>query len=212
MVFKDRHEAGRLLAKELKKYKNNKNALILAIPRGGLEIGYELAKELFLPLDILVTKKIGFPGNPEYAIGAVGPKKEYILNEEEVIRSDISESYIKSEVDRLGKEIEQKYNKYRGRKVLPKIRDKIVIVTDDGIATGYTLMLSLKILKKQRPKKLIAAIPVGPQEGVENLKQVADEVICLYTPSLFFAIGQFYEEFRQVSDEEAIEYLKEANQ
>ena len=87
-----------------------------------------------------------------------------------------------------------------------------MIVTDDGIATGYTLMLSLKILKKQRPKKLIAAIPVGPQEGVENLKQVADEVICLYTPSLFFAIGQFYEEFRQVSDEEAIEYLKEANQ
>ena len=211
MAFKDRHEAGKLLAKELKKYKNNKDAIILAIPRGGLEIGYEIAKELSLPLDILVTKKIGFPGEPEYAIGAVGPKKEYILNEEVILQSNISESYIKSEVEGLSREVEEKYARYRGKKKLPVLKNKIVIVTDDGIATGHTMMLSLKIIKKQNPKKLIAAIPVGPPDGIENLKQAADEVICLSTPSFFLAISQFYDKFEQVSDEEAIRYLKEAN-
>jgi len=211
MVFKDRHEAGKLLAKELKKYKNNKHAIILAIPRGGLEIGYELAKELSLPLDILITKKIGYPGNPEYAIGAVGHGNEYIMNEDEILRSNIPESYIKSEVKRLSKEVEERYERYRGRKNLPVLKDKIVIVTDDGIATGYTMMLSLQIIKKQEPKKIIAAIPVGPLEGIDNLNQVADEVVCLEKPAIFFAISQFYEQFNQVTDKEAITYFKEAN-
>lgn len=212
MAFKDRHEAGKLLAKELKKYKNNKDAIILAIPRGGLEIGYELARELSLPLDILITKKIGFPGNPEYAIGAAGPKKEYILNEDVILQSNISESYIKAEVEKLSSEIEEKYKRYKGKKKLSDLKDKIVIVADDGIATGYTMMLSLRIIKKMKARKIIAAIPVGPPEGVDKLREVADEVVCLSSPELFFAISQFYERFEQVSDEQAIKYLKEANE
>ena len=212
MAFKDRHEAGKLLAKELKKYKNNKDAIILAIPRGGLEIGYELARELSLPLDILITKKIGFPGNLEYAIGAAGPKKEYILNEDVILQSNISESYIKAEVEKLSSEIEEKYKRYKGKKKLSDLKDKIVIVADDGIATGYTMMLSLRIIKKMKARKIIAAIPVGPPEGVDKLREVADEVVCLSSPELFFAISQFYERFEQVSDEQAIKYLKEANE
>lgn len=210
MPFKDRHQAGRLLAAELTKYKN-KDAIILAIPRGGLELGIELSKALSLPLDILITKKIGFPGNPEYAIGAVGPGGEYIVNKEEISRSDISESYIRAEVADLKIKIDEKYERYRGNKKPPELKDKIVIITDDGIATGFTMALSLQIIKKQKPKKIVVAIPVGPPDSIERLKSFADEVICLETPRMFFAIGQFYEEFNQVSDKEAIGYLKEAN-
>jgi len=210
--FKDRHEAGRLLAEKLVQYKNRKDAIILAIPRGGLVTGYEIARQLFLPLDILLTKKIGYPNNPEYAIGSVGPNKEYIINEEVVQQSHITEFYIKEEVERLSREIKDKYERYRGKKELPHLKEKLVIVTDDGVATGYTMTLSLRIVKKQQPQKIVAAIPVSSLEGVKNLKKAANEVVCLETPSYFYAISQFYDVFEQVNDEEAIRYLKEANE
>lgn len=210
MVFKDRHEAGIQLVEKLQNYKGNKDALILAIPRGGLVIGYELAKGLQLPLDIVVTKKIGYPGDPEYAIGAVS-YDDIILNEEVVERGDISQSYIDEETERLRKMIKERYEQYRGKQSLPQVKDKVVIITDDGVATGHTMLISIKLIKKQGPKKIIVAIPVAPPSTVTMLGQHVDKVVCLDMPESFMAIGQFYLEFTQVSDEEAIAYLKKAN-
>ena len=205
MIFKDRFTAGKLLAKELKKYKNKKDAIVLAIPRGGLQIGCSIAKELNLNLDIILTKKIGYPGNPEYAIGAVS------LTSEIVEEQGISKDYIQNEITNIRKSLKERYKKYLGKSKPQNLKNKIVILTDDGIATGKTMLLTIKLIKEQKPKKIIVAIPVGPIDNIELLKENADEVICLYSPENFFAIGEFYENFEQVSDEEAIKLLKESN-
>jgi len=205
MIFKDRFTAGKLLAKELKKYKNKKDAIVLAIPRGGLQIGCSIAKELNLNLDIILTKKIGYPGNPEYAIGAVS------LTSEIVEEQGISKDYIQNEIKNIRKSLKERYKKYLGKSKPQNLKNKIVILTDDGIATGKTMLLTIKLIKEQKPKKIIVAIPVGPIDNIELLKENADEVICLYSPENFFAIGEFYENFEQVSDEEAIKLLKESN-
>ena len=205
MIFKDRFTAGKLLAKELKKYKNKKDAIVLAIPRGGLQIGCSIAKELNLNLDIILTKKIGYPGNPEYAIGAVS------LTSEIVEEQGISKDYIQNKIKNIRKSLKERYKKYLGKSKPQNLKNKIVILTDDGIATGKTMLLTIKLIKEQKPKKIIVAIPVGPIDNIELLKENADEVICLYSPENFFAIGEFYENFEQVSDEEAIKLLKESN-
>jgi len=205
MPFKDRQQAGKLLAKKLQKYKG-KDTIILAIPRGGLVIGFELAKALNAPLDILVTKKIGYPGDPEYAIGAVGPNNKFIVTEK-----SIEKSYIDEQVKKITAAIHEKYKKYKGKVEIPQLKGKTVIIADDGIATGSTMVISIEIVKQQKPKKVVIAIPVGPPETIDKLNRQVDEVICLEQPEVFFAIGEFYEYFPQVEDEEAIKYLKEAN-
>jgi len=206
MPFKDRQQAGKLLAKKLQKYKG-KDTIILAIPRGGLVIGFELAKALNAPLDILVTKKIGYPGDPEYAIGAVGPNNKFIVTESK----GIEKSYIDEQVKKITAAIHEKYKKYKGKVEIPQLKGKTVIIADDGIATGSTMVISIEIVKQQKPKKVVIAIPVGPPETIDKLNKQVDEVICLEQPEVFFAIGEFYEYFPQVEDEEAIKYLKEAN-
>ena len=211
-MFKDRFDAGKQLAEKLMKYKGKKDTIIFGIPRGGLEVGYELAKNLKLPLDIILTKKIGFPGNDEYAIGAVGLGNEYIVDEEVVKSSAISQNYIKEEVKRLSKLIEERYKLFRKNKKFPNIKNKTIIVVDDGIATGNTVKMSIKLLKKQKPKKIILAIPVAPQEAIRMLEKHVDELICLSTPINFFAIGQFYDNFTQVSDKQVIGYLSKAKE
>jgi len=205
MPFKDRQQAGKLLAKKLQKYKG-KDTIILAIPRGGLVIGFELAKALNAPLDILVTKKIGYPGDPEYAIGAVGPNNKFIVTEK-----SIEKAYIDEQVKKITAAIHEKYKKYKGKVEIPQLKGKTVIIADDGIATGSTMVISIEIVKQQKPKKVVIAIPVGPPETIDKLNKQVDEVICLEQPEVFFAIGEFYEYFPQVEDEEAIKYLKEAN-
>ena len=200
MIFKDRFTEGKLLAKEFKKYTNKKDAVVLAIPRGGLQVGYSIAKELNLNLDIILTKKISYPGNPEYAIGAVSLKEEIIDNKE------VPKEYIKNEIKNIRKTLKERYKKYNTRQI--NVKNKIVILVDDGIATGKTMLLTIDLIKKQKPKKLIVVVPVGPAENIELLKEKA-EVTCLYSPEHFFAIGEFYENFEQVSDEEAISLVKE---
>jgi len=200
MIFKDRFTAGKLLAKELKKYKNKKDAIVLAIPRGGLQIGFSIAKELNLNLDIILTKKIGYPGNPEYAIGAVSLKEEVVDSKE------VSKEYIKNEIKKIRRVLKERYKKYNSKQI--NVKNKIVILVDDGIATGSTMLLTIQLIKKQNPKKIIVAVPVGPAENIGLLKE-SSEVICLYAPDYFFAIGEFYENFKQVSDEEAVSLLKE---
>ncbi len=207
VVFKDRKEAGIFLARELQQYKGKKDAIILAIPRGGLEIGNSLAKELKLPLDVIIVKKLGHPYNEELAVGAVGLEGELILNED--VAYDVPKDYIEKEKERLVEEVERRYKFFRGKIKPPNLKNKIVIVVDDGIATGATMILCVRIVKKSKPKKVIVAIPVGPIEGVEKLKDEADEVICLETPIFFGAVGEFYGNFQQVSNGEAKNYLEE---
>jgi len=208
MPFKDREQAGRQLAEKLQKYKG-KDTIILAIPRGGLVIGFVLAKALGAPLDIIVTKKIGYPGDPEYAIGAVGPNKAVIVNE--AAAKDVPKDYIDEQVKEISAAINEKYRKYKGKVEIPNLKDKIVILTDDGVATGSTIKVSIELIKQQQPKKIVVAIPVGPPETIHEIAQQVDEIICLEQPAAFFAIGAFYDVFPQVEDEEAITYLKEAN-
>ncbi len=210
LIFKDRKEAGFLLAKQLQKYKGAKDVIILAIPRGGLEIGNALAKELSLPLDVVIVKKLGHPFNPELAVGAVGLDGELVLNED--VAFDVLKDYIEQERKRLGAEVGRRYKFFRNEIKPPNLKDKIVIIIDDGIATGATASLCVRIVKKATPKKVILAIPVGPVDGVEKLREVADEVICLQTPEFFGAVGEYYENFQQVEDEEAKAYLEEIRQ
>jgi len=209
MIFKDRLDAGEQLAKKLTKYKNNKDALILAIPRGGLQIGNVLAKKLNLKLDIILTKKIGYPGNPEYAIGAVSLSGQSV-NQDLITSGKVSQEYIDSQIKEIRTVLKQRYEQYRGKTKPPSFKGKIVIITDDGIATGSTLLAAIELLKQEDVKKIVIAIPVGPPENVELLKKAADEVICLSTPLGFSALSQFYENFTQVEDEEAIALLKGA--
>lgn len=208
MLFKDQVSAGEILAKELEKYKNKK-AVILAIPRGGVATGFGLAKKLDLPLDVIVTRKIGAPDNPELAIGAVGETKGSLwVNKELVSQLGVSQDYIESETKIQKLEIKRRERIYRKREKPLNLKNKIVILVDDGLATGATMMAAVREIRNMGPQKVVVAIPVAPPETVERLKKEADEVICLQTPSLFFAVGQWYENFKQYSDEEVIEFLK----
>lgn len=202
-MFKDRHDAARQLLPKLEEYKGDKNTILLAIPRGALEMGAVLRDELELPLDIVVTKKIGAPGNDEYAIGSVGPDGSYDINREVVEEYGIPDTYTKGEAKRLQHVIKRRYEDYRGNKPLPKLKNKIVIVVDDGIATGFTTLAAVRYIKSQKPKKVILAVAVSAPDSYRKLKKEVDELICLDLPDDFMAVGQFYQNFPQVSDEEA---------
>lgn len=209
-MFHDRHDAGKQLARKLLVYKDKK-AIILALPRGGLEIGYELARELKLPLDIIVSKKIGFPGDPELAIGAVSMDKVVVIDEGMAKSYNIGKDYIEKEKERLNQEIEEKYLRYRDSSQRPDFKSHSVILTDDGIATGRTMLAAVRFLKTQNPKEIIVAVPVLSSESHESIKKEVNQVIFLVIPQSFGAVGAFYQNFPQVEDEQAIEYLKKAN-
>ena len=197
-------DAARKLLPELEKYKGEKDAIILAIPRGALEMGAVLRDELKISLDIVVTKKIGAPGNDEYAIGSVGPDGSVQVNEKVMLDFGIPQSYVDGEAKRLQYAIERRYEDYRaGNPNPPDLKDKVVIVVDDGIATGFTAMAAVQYIRKQKPKKLILAVAVSSTDSYEKLKKEVDELICPEVRDDFFAVGQFYEEFSQVEDEDA---------
>ena len=207
-MFKDRIDAGTQLADKLLEFKSQ-NVVVLAIPRGGLPLGAIVAKALNALLDVALTKKIGHPSNKEYAIGAVSL--------ENIILSDavgVTKGYIEEETTRLRKKLKERHNQYYKNNVPQNIKDKTVIIVDDGIATGNTILVTIELVKMQNPNKIIVAIPVAPPSTVRKLENSPeiDEVICLETPYNFHAVGQFYEEFYQVSDQEAIQLLEESRQ
>lgn len=204
MIFFDRTDAGKQLAAAMLKYRDS-DGVIMAIPRGGLPIGFELSKELNLPLDILLSKKIGYPGQSEFAIGAVTMDNYFV---DELYRQN--EEYIKSEVSELRKQLKDKYRMYKGHQPAEDIRNKTVIITDDGIATGRTIMVNIQLLREKGAKKIVIAVPVAPSDSIAKLEKIADEVICLTTPEDFMGVGQFYSDFSQISDEQAISILEKA--
>ena len=210
MAYENRSQAGKALAKEVKKYADE-DLLILGIPRGGVIVGRALRDEIGGELGIIITKKIGFPGNPEYGIGAVAEDGTIVLSDAGKKSRQATDSYLAEESGRQKSEIARRMNNYRY--VLPEdLSSKTVVVTDDGIATGMTVLAALKYLRKKRPKKLVLAVPVAPADTIQKLKSEADEVICLLSPLLFYAVGQFYLDFEQVSDEEVIRALHGDNE
>lgn len=209
MLFQDRREAGQKLAKQLEMYRG-KRAIVLALPRGGVVVGYEVAKALNLPLDVIITRKIGAPGNPEYAIGAVAETGDVQLNQEEIRLFGISPQYVNDEIRRQKQEIERRVQLYRGGRRLPSVRNKIVIVVDDGIATGFTMRASIRALKVEEPKKIVLAVPVAPPDVLDEMRKEVDEAVCLATPEPFFAVGAWYRHFEQTTDEEVRDYLAAA--
>ena len=219
VLFRNRIEAANELAKRLKllkevqlenKVKRNESAtIVVAIPRGGIVIGNIIATELGTNLDLVVSRKIGAPFNPELAIGAVMPDGSYFLNDvAEMI--NVSQDYIESQIRKEIKEIDRRLIEFRGnREYDNKLEDKIVVLVDDGIATGATILASAKWIRdKHNCKQLIIAVPLAPREILEDLNRAADKVIVLHTPEPFGAVGRFYQDFNQVSDDEVKEIMK----
>ncbi|MGD6850703.1 MAG: phosphoribosyltransferase [Candidatus Bathyarchaeia archaeon] len=209
--YSDRADAGRRLAAELKDFER-KNAIVLAIPRGGVVLGYEIAQALNLPLDIIIPHKLGAPDNPELAIGAIAEDGTAILDQTLIAYMGVSREYISEESERQKKEIQRRLNRYRQGAEAPNLKGQDVIVVDDGIATGSTMKAALASLKNRGTATITVAIPVGPPSTIEELKRLADRVVCPYMPEYFQAIGQFYSDFSQTTDEEVIELLKENRQ
>lgn len=210
-MFKDRKEAGKRLAAKLlsnsaiKRLRNQ--IIVLAIPRGGVVVGKEIAQALGAPLDVLITRKIGAPGNPELAIGAVGPGKIRIVDWEMARRVGADKDYIEEETKKKTEEIKNREQRFRKEKPAFGAKNKIVVLTDDGIATGATVEVAIACIRTQKPKKLILAVPVAPPEVAGKLKPLVDELICLDQPEFFAAVGQFYQEFEQISDDEVVQLL-----
>jgi putative phosphoribosyl transferase len=202
MLFQDRREAGRALAAELAALKGTPDMIVLGIPRGGVVVGHEIAKELDAPLDVYITRKIGAPHNPELAIGAVASDGTLIIDQQLVRRLGVAQAYIDEESERQKLEISRRLAEYRGDQKAPRLRGKVVILVDDGVATGATTLVTIKAIKAQEPSQLILAVPVGPRDSIESLRKEVDRLVCLHAPEIFWAVGAFYNVFDQTSDEE----------
>lgn len=206
--FKDRKEAGRLLAGALNEFRA-KDAVVLGIPRGGMVVAGEIARLLAAKLDIALSRKLGAPGNPELAIGSISESGRLFLNDDLVFRVGADKKYIEAEKARQLAEIKGRIRRFRVVKEKVPLKGKTVILTDDGVATGATMQAALWDARQENPERLIAAIPVGAKESLEALVERADELIALRVPEYLGAIGQFYLNFEQTSDEEVLEILRE---
>lgn len=207
MTFRDRREAGRQLAATLQAYRDRR-PYVLAIPRGGVVVGYEVAVALAAPLDVIVPRKLRAPYNPELAVGAVAHDGSVYLDSPLLRHLDVAEDYLRDETDIQRGEIRRRMLLYRGDRPQPVLNGAAAIVVDDGIATGSTMIAALRATRAAGPAVLVAAIPVAPAEIVGGLRREADDVICLYAPPVFYAVGQFYEDFGQTTDDEVIALLR----
>jgi len=205
MRFKDRNDAAQRLLPLLNKYRNEQG-IVLAVPRGGVPIAHPIAKAYNLPLELLMTKKIGHPAHAEYAIGAVS-LEDHIVDEQ----FNIPQVYINTEVNRIRESLKERYKFFMGNHKPLSLENKVVIIIDDGIATGNTILSSIKMLRRRKPKKIVVAVPVASSDASEKIKKEVDDFICLYTPEPFIGVGLHYIDFTQVSDEEVIRLLKDAN-
>jgi putative phosphoribosyl transferase len=210
-LFRDRADAGRQLADALVHHKDE-SPLVLALPRGGVPVGFEVAKHLDAQLDVLLVRKIGVPGHEELALGAVvdGADPQVVVNDNVMAMAAPPAGYLEAAKARELKEIERRRHAYRGDQPAIAVKDRVVIVVDDGIATGATMRAALKGVRQAGPARLVLAVPVAPAETVEELKRECDEVVCLQTPEPFYAVGLHYADFGQTADEEVVNLLAKA--
>jgi putative phosphoribosyl transferase len=212
MVFRNREEAGRKLAEHLRAYANRKDVIVLGIPRGGVPVAFEVARALDAPLDIFLSRKLGVPGHEELAFGAIATGDTRVLDWEIIEAVGISEQQIEQITGQVKKELERRENLYRGSQPPLKVEGLTVILVDDGIATGSSMRAAINALRQMKPARLIVAVPVAPRLTCNLLRPQVDDLICVYTPTDFYAIGQFYEDFSQVPDEEVIRLLGRVSQ
>ncbi len=207
--FQDRRHAGELLAAKLSAYEGQ-SPLILAVPRGGVLVALPIWRRLGGELDLVMARKIGAPHQPELAVGAVTSDGHVLLNESLAAQLRLPQGYVERAAAEAQAEIRRRLELYRGRRPLPEVKRRLVIIVDDGVATGFTLRAALQGVGRGRPQKLILAVPVGPPETLSGLRREVDELCCLEAPPYFYAVGQFYRDFSQVSDREVIAALEEA--
>lgn len=207
VLYQDRNDAGKKLAEELKEYKG-KNVLVFAIPRGGVPVGYEVAKFLETSLDVIVARKLHIPWEPEAGFGALAPDGTMILNEEMVVDFGIDKKTIEEVKDEVLKEIKRREKIYREEKPFSEIKNRTVIIVDDGLASGYTMIAAVKFLRKMKPTKIVVAVPTASENAYNEVKKIADEVISLYVQKGYpYAVASFYQEWHDLTDEEVIKYL-----
>lgn len=210
-LFESREEAGLLLAERLVKYASDPSAIILSLPRGGVTVGYAMSQRLHLPLDVFITRKLGAPENPEYALGAVTEAGSVFLNPETHIhlkRSVSLRRHLEEAIATQQHEISRRQVLYRKGQPLPALADRTVLLVDDGIATGATFLASTEAVRQMHPKRIVAAIPVGPADTVDHLSHLVEELVVLQTPAFFFAVGNHYANFAQVDDSQVLHYLE----
>ena len=196
-----------MLAEKLSDYRNDPTALILTLPRGGVAVGYQLSLALHLPLDVFITRKIGAPGNPEYAIGAVTETGSHYLNQEAISSCGLSRHELERLIHVQEQEIARRKDRYRQGRPLPRLTGRTVLLVDDGIATGSTFITSARAIRKLQPRHLVGVIPVGPPSTIREVRSHVDELVMLITPDPFEAVGNFFVDFTQVEDRDVMEYL-----
>jgi putative phosphoribosyl transferase len=208
--FRDRTEAGRLLAERLRGYAGRDDVVVLALPRGGVPVAYEVAKELGAPLAVFVVRKLGVPGYKELAMGAIASGGVVVLDEGLVRRLGINRTQLEDAIAREAQELERRENAYDGRRGPPKLERKTVILVDDGLATGSTMRAAAMAVRELKPARVVVAVPVAAAEACDDFRDVVDEVVCQVTPRPFHAVGLWYEDFSQTSDDEVRELLERA--
>ena len=212
IIFQDRADAGYRLAKPLQAYANREDVIVLGIPRGGVPVAFEVAKVLRAPLDVFLSRKLGVPGQEELAFGAVASGGVRVLDQEIVDGAGVSKRQIEQISDAAKKEMERRERLYRGARSPLRIEGQTVLLVDDGIATGSSMRAAINALRQMKPARIVVAVPVAPQSTCSRLRPEADEFVCLQIPKYFYAIGQFYEYFSQIADEEVTELLRLAAQ
>lgn len=209
-LYKDRVDAGKKLAKELSKYANRSDVLILALPRGGVPVAFEVAKELNVKMDVFIVRKLGVPGNEELAMGAISSDNIRVLNEDVVRSFQIPERVINMVAENELRELERRERAYRGDRPKPEISGSTVILIDDGLATGATMRAAASAIKIKNPAKIVVAVPTGAPDTCELFRREVDEVICVATPEPFYGVGAWYGNFSQTTDEEVCDLLNKA--
>lgn len=210
--FANRSEAGRLLAEKLEKYAGRDDVIVLGLPRGGVPVAYEVAKRLGAPLDVFIVRKLGVPGFEELAAGAIASGNVRVLNEDVIRAIPNADTAIEAVTTREAAELKRREQTYREGRPPPELHNRVVILVDDGLATGATMRAAVKALQQSGAAKIVVAVPVGPPDTCREVKQEADEMICLSTPEFFQAVGQYYEDFSQTSDDDVRQLLSQAAQ
>ncbi len=203
----DRRTAGKTLANSLQHYAGRDDLVVLALPRGGVPVAAEIARALKAPLDVMLVRKLGLPGHPELAMGAIASGGARVMNEDVVRHSGVSPEAIEAVVDAESRELQRREHAYRGNRPWPDLKGRCVILVDDGLATGATMRAAIEALRTQEPERIVVAVPVAPPETVRELEKIVDELICPLQPESFMAIGQWYGDFHQVPDAEVVKLL-----
>jgi putative phosphoribosyl transferase len=210
MAFRDRTDAGRRLAAKLGRYAGRPDVIVLGLPRGGLPVAYEVARALGAPLDVFVVRKLGTPGREELAMGAIASGGVRVVNEEVVQALGITLEELDEAAAREAEELRRREEAYRDGRPAPDLRDKVVILVDDGLATGSTMRAAVAAVRRLGPARVVVAVPVGAGETCGEFRAIADEMVCLATPEPFFAVGNWYEDFSQTTDDEVRDLLARA--